>query len=171
MPPRTTPTGPRGSRGPSRGGITKHRTGPTKVDKDGDMVMGASGGISKPTGKGRPEGSSRGRAGHISNDRSRTSTPQAQAQAIARGMRTQQVNIIESRASNASRRKDVEILVRGLKESKASKNADGGLKDLLSFLERKASALDGAPKRGIRTKKVCSNRIAGSRQIWECCAG
>ena len=39
-----------------------------------------------------------------------------------------------------------QVAVRGWNESKAASNPDGGIKDLISFLERKAS---------LRIKKVC----------------
>ena len=46
------------------------------------------------------------------------------------------------------------IRVRGLKESKASSNPDGGVKDLLAFLERKASASDSSARDAVRIRKV-----------------
>ena len=39
-----------------------------------------------------------------------------------------------------------QVVIRGWNESKAASNPDGGIKDLISFLERKASS---------RIKKVC----------------
>ncbi|KAK4059764.1 hypothetical protein Trihar35433_10580 [Trichoderma harzianum] len=45
------------------------------------------------------------------------------------------------------------LRVRGLKQSKAASNSDGGLSDLLSFLERKASSLGTGRKRHITIRK------------------
>jgi nuclear RNA export factor len=172
------PTGPRTSsparRGVSRGGIQKRRPGPTRVDKDGDLVMDAvSGTETRGTGKGRPEGSGRsrgrtaGQAVHNSGvSRGKLATQQAR-KAIIRGLDSEQANILDSRISHSAtvdrgrsggRRDAASILqlrVRGLKDSKASKNADGGLKDLLSFLERKATGLDNEAGMLVRIKKVC----------------
>lgn len=146
--------------------------------------MGAAAGVdNKPSGKGRPEGNrlprggrTGGRGGQVPSGAARLATAQGQ-QAILRGMRSQQANILESRitqgdGSTASRKELMDIRVHGLKESKAASNADGGLKDLLGFLERKASALNGAPARGIRIKKVCYNvKIAGTTWMLQSCAG
>ncbi|TQS32825.1 hypothetical protein Golomagni_06848, partial [Golovinomyces magnicellulatus] len=50
------------------------------------------------------------------------------------------------------------LRVKGLKESKAVANQDGGLKDLINFLERKASSFTtGRPKRQVMIKKVCKD--------------
>ena len=47
-----------------------------------------------------------------------------------------------------------QLIVRGLKDSKAASNPDGGIKDLLAFLERKASA-DVSARETVKIKKVC----------------
>lgn len=44
--------------------------------------------------------------------------------------------------------------VKGLKESKAANNPDGGLRGLLSFLERKATGVSSRNK-PVVVKKVC----------------
>jgi nuclear RNA export factor len=55
------------------------------------------------------------------------------------------------------------LRVRGLAQSKAARNPDGGLGDLLSFLERKASALTPEQqKRSVIIIKVC----ASPRNSW-----
>lgn len=143
--------------------------------------MNAAGGTeTKPSGKGRPEGNRlRGRgSGRVSSgsgsSRGNLSSSLAQ-QAIIRGLGSQQANVLESRISHISRGdgggkgrrreagpSDLQLRVTGMKQSKASSNPDGGLKDLLAFLERKASGLESAPRRGVRVKKVCFTiRIAG----------
>lgn len=91
--------------------------------------------------------------------------------AIARGLAVGDANVRDPKRGpdlvdlirNASGRsragKDSQLdklIVRGLKQSRAATNPDGGLKDLLAFLERKASGAD--PKREpIRIRKVCSS--------------
>jgi nuclear RNA export factor len=188
MPPRnsTPPIGSRHSspstRGASRGGIPKRRSGPAKIDKDGDLIMDAAGSTEKkPSGKGRPEGNrlgvrGSGRTSHGSGSSRGTLGSSQTQQAILRGLGLQQANILESRISNVSRgdsgakvrRRDVEasdvqLCVHGMKQSKAASNPDGGLKDLLAFLERKAGGLESAPRRGVRIKKVCLTvKIMGS---------
>jgi nuclear RNA export factor len=186
----TPPTGPRSSsparRGMGRGGIQKRRTGQAKVDKDGDLVMDPVGSSDiSGAGRGYSEGnrSSGGRAtargGQIAGtSRGNFSTQQAQ-QAIIRGLESQQANVLESRISHGTfsahvvgsskgARRHVDrslpqLRIRGLRDSKAASNPDGGVKDLLNFLERKASSLDTENRKGVRIQKVCFIvKIAGS---------
>lgn len=49
----------------------------------------------------------------------------------------------------------VQILVRGWRESKAASNPDGGIKDLIAFLERKATAPNSSANEAVRIRKVC----------------
>jgi nuclear RNA export factor len=189
----TPPTGPRGlspaRRGIGRGGIQKRRAGPLKVDKDGDLMMGQEvGGEVGGRGGNRSDGgrSSRGRAvgrggQGIGTSRGNLSAQQTQ-QAIIRGLESHHADILESRISQGtlsahggSGRKGgprdlqtplVSLRVRGLKESKAASNPDGGLKDLLSFLERKASSLDVVHHNKVRIKKVCLTvQVAECRRL------
>lgn len=157
----TPPTGPRGSssarRGTGRGGIQKRRAGPPKVDKDGDLVMSQEeGGEAKGRSGGHSEGgrSSRGRAAGREGQGAGTArgslSAQQTRQAVIRGLESLQTNTPELRISH-----DARLRVRGLTESKAASNPDGGLKDLLSFLERKATGLDVEHHRIVRIKKAC----------------
>lgn len=57
------------------------------------------------------------------------------------------------------------LIVTGLKSSKASSNADGGMKSLLQFLERKANQLKGSGGRPITIKKVCQGIPTGVRGV------
>lgn len=60
------------------------------------------------------------------------------------------------------------LRVYGLRQSKASSNPDGGLKDLLSFMERKASAFTtGRQRRNIMIKKVCNciDHVSGRIEV------
>lgn len=58
---------------------------------------------------------------------------------------------------NGRGRKDglVHISVRGWKESKAASNPDGGVKDLVAFLERKATVPNTSTNEAVRIRKVC----------------
>ncbi|KAF5875407.1 putative mrna export factor mex67 protein [Botrytis fragariae] len=152
------PRGPRNSSSSTRGGgrvggggITKRRAGPIRVDKDGDLDMdtttGANGrkggkgaiGGSVPTG---PRGHGRGGARNTGRGGGRLDVTR-NPQAILRGMgsQSQQANVL------------VTLWIKGLKGSKAASNSDQGLSSLVSFLERKATALDSKSKRSIRVKK------------------
>ncbi|KAH0493965.1 hypothetical protein TgHK011_000604 [Trichoderma gracile] len=145
---------PLGAKSSSRGGIQKRR-GPTRVDTDGDLDMDgpskrpsrgptteAAGSRGRPSGRGPPP--SRGAAkvaqivmkqlGNGSSDlASRVSRP-----ARGRGGYTEGLTWLR---------------VRGLKQSKAASNSDGGLSDLLSFMERKASSLQSGRKRQVTIRK------------------
>ncbi|TAQ90206.1 hypothetical protein B7494_g1504 [Chlorociboria aeruginascens] len=149
--PRNAPTGPRGN---GRGRIQKRRTGPARVDKDGDLVMDPSiTGERRKPGRGRPEISlssmsqvSRGGTG-ASSSRGRLGT-RAQ-QGVLKGLQTPHANIIEHPLSTGG----TTLRIDGLKSSKASSNPDGGLESLLAFLERKGSGLDAKSNRTVKIKK------------------
>lgn len=153
--PTAPPRGPRqGSPSVRGGGIQKRRSGPVRVDKDGDLDMdGASGGRGKP-GRGRfespptgPRGRGRGRAAPARGGNLGTQKAQ---QAILRGLGGKQANVLESRISKGGS----SLQVDGLKSSRAASNADGGLDSLLAFLERKAAGLDSGSNRAVKIKKV-----------------
>ena len=58
-----------------------------------------------------------------------------------------------------------QIKIYGLKESKAASNAGGGVKDLLDFLERKATAPNAPSREAVRIRKVClTSQSAGSHR-------
>lgn len=154
-----TATPPRGPRNGSpsvrgRGGIQKRRTGPARVDKDGDLVMDAANEKGK-AGRGRLDGSSSSRgqtSGRGGKGPARGGlTSQRAQQAILRGLEGDQATLLEARRS----RGNVTLRVDGLKSSKAASNSDGGLNSLLGFLERKANGLDAKSKKIIKIKKVC----------------
>ena len=156
--------GPRGA--PSRvggrgggGGIQKRRgggAGPVRVDKDGDMVMDAV--VDKRrSGKGRldsPKPQTSGRPGPGARQPptgpARGVASQKAQQAIMRGLNGKQANIVDSRISSLP----TTVQIKGLQESKAASNSDGGLEALLGFLERKAKPGD-ILNRTIKIKKVC----------------
>lgn len=156
------PRGPRGTspsvRGVGRGGIQKRRTGgPARVDKDGDLVMDAAAGDMQRLGRGRGEGNgppskplAGGRANGGPSRGGSQGTHRAQ-QAILRGIKSDQANILESRITKVG----TTLRVDGLSTSKAASNPDGGLEALLGFLERKAAAMDSKSNRLVKIKKVC----------------
>lgn len=194
MLPTAPPSGPRATRQPgrlpqgrlqSRGGIQKRNATPTRVDKDGDLVMGAT-----ATSRARGSGSGRGasirgsattrRHGTPDTPSSRASTrpsrsgidPSSIQKAVLRGMgvneRLQKGSGSLAKISRDSRRGNEvrdgldRIKIYGLKQSKAVSNADGGVKDLIVFLERKATERSSGP---IKIKQVClTTKFAGHQQ-------
>ncbi|WQF78165.1 Putative nuclear transport factor 2 domain, TAP (TAP-C) domain, UBA-like superfamily [Colletotrichum destructivum] len=143
---RNSTVGAKTSRG---GGIQKRRGGRTQVDRDGDLDMGSAAG-----GSGTRRPNSRAAPADTNNSRPRGSTrsgapsgkPGSKVhQAIARHLDTGDGNDLVSRRKPQSSGL-VWLTVKGLKESKAASNDDGGLRDLLMFLERKATTLSGRNK-------------------------
>lgn len=154
----------------NRSGIQKRNGGPIRVDKDGDLDMDATGVISKGR-NGENNGNRdalriRGTSGPGSSrdpkaPRSTRTGLNATAvqKAILRGMGSAQ-DLPRGRASTRlmrpmGREGLSQIIVRGFKNSKAASNPDGGIKDLLGFLERKASAPDASAREMVRITKVC----------------
>ncbi|PFH61443.1 hypothetical protein XA68_17347 [Ophiocordyceps unilateralis] len=135
-------------RGTSGNGVIKRR-GLSRIDIDGDLDMDAAG---KRLGKEIPTGPS--------GSRRPTRSVAAQGPRISRGA--------PSRARTVSRRpragfgpanstaprgrgRLVFLRVHGLKQSKAATNRDGGMSNLVDFLERKASSL--TERRHVMIKK------------------
>jgi nuclear RNA export factor len=163
------PRGPRNS-SPSirgRGGIQKRKAGPTRTDRDGDLVMdAATTGEKRRSGRGqlvgdthfRGQGSGRGRGGP--SREGNLGLLKAQS-AIIRGLNSKQsqANVLESRTTVGG----TTLQIDGLSSSKAASNPDGGVESLLAFLERKASAHDPKSK-PVKIKKVCYKLGRGSAQ-------
>lgn len=176
----TTPrTGNRSTRlGPHRAGIQKRSRDSSRTDKDLAMDIDTSEAV---IGKGhrdtrRERSSLRTRGGAGSGHEvkilgsARTSLNSAAVQkAIIRGLGSEETITRALRQTPRSARpmgKLVELdrgavprgltqlVVRGFKDSKAASNRDGGIKDLLAFLERKASA-DLPARETVKIKKVC----------------
>lgn len=147
----------------SRGGIQKRKGGATRTDGDGDLDMdsvAARGAKSASTRSVGSKGRSTTRAAASSNTRGASRT----AQTVLKHLNNGDVSSLASRITNTGATKPSRgkppnltyLRVHGLKGSKAASNPDGGLKDLLAFLERKASSLaSGTRKRNIMIKKVC----------------
>lgn len=172
--PTSPPSGPRASRSsqsasstrrPNRGGIQK-RTGPIRTDKDGDLVMAASASVGR--GSNGRSGGGRGTTQMRTNGRSgpRFETTERRAAKSALNLPLMQKAILQemgagklvTRGSRSSQRiasvLDI-ITIKGLKQSKAASNQDGGVKDLVAFLERKATAPDASTREMVRIRKVC----------------
>ncbi|CAI4213729.1 unnamed protein product [Parascedosporium putredinis] len=105
----------------------------------------AVGGDSSTSSTSRPTRGARGARGGRGTAGGSTRMPSKQAEVIARHLNSG--STLVSRISNVSTRSQrgpvtlVWLKVKGLKESKAASNPGGGLKDLLHFLERKATSL------------------------------
>ncbi|OTA98494.1 hypothetical protein M426DRAFT_28403 [Hypoxylon sp. CI-4A] len=167
----SAPSGPRnnrnstnnGSKTVSRGGVTKRRgnTG-TKVDRDGDLDMDG------PTGGNRNRKAKQG--GHNGGADAIPAAPRS-ARPAASGSRpprsaakTQQIiqRVLTNGMSGGPRApkgtlqinalNTMNLQVEGLMSSKAANNEGGGLKELLTFLERKAQTISKIT-RPIRIKK------------------
>lgn len=149
------------SKASSRGGIQKRR-GQTRVDNDGDLDMG-SGATARRSNPPPGDSNTKGRGGpKTSNPRGSSRTAQTVLKHLSNGDSSQ----LASRVTNPGAAKAVKsrlqnatplsfLRVHGLKESKAANNPDGGLADLLAFLERKASSfLAGRHRRQVKIKKV-----------------
>jgi nuclear RNA export factor len=147
----------------SRGGIQKRRGGPARIDTDGDLDMGSAASRRSAQTTTRDSNASRARPGlRSANPRGASKAAQTVLKHLANG----ETSGLASRISNAAAGRHTKsrpnntslsfLRVHGLKESKAASNPDGGLSDLLAFLERKASSFTtGREKRQVTIKKVC----------------
>lgn len=153
------------------------------MDKDGDLDMEAAGGSAKDRGTGRGirgASQSRGNAGsRFGSGRPTNSSrltrgsidPTVMQKSILRGMgvdgkvlrgsglnsrmtKLAGTSLVSERDLNTRARWE-QVIVRGFQNSKAASNPDGGIKDLIAFLERKASAPDASARDLVRVKKVC----------------
>ncbi|XDG07211.1 hypothetical protein ABKA04_006826 [Annulohypoxylon sp. FPYF3050] len=158
----SAPSGPRNSRGSGaktvgRGGINKRRgNAAPRVDRDGDMDMDGAGpnrsshkakranhSDATPTGPRAARNAANGSRAPRASVKAQQIIQRALTGGIAGGPRgAQRVNAQET----------MTLQVAGLKASKAANNEGGGLKELLSFLERKAQTV-GKTTRPIRIKK------------------
>ena len=188
MPPRGVPSGPRAAgqssrqsnfRHSARGGIQKRGTTPLRTDRDGDFDMSEA-----AVGEGRAARSGRGTSIHGAAASQRSGTPEAgsrsrgrprigiDAAAVQRAVLremgadervTKASTARHSHASNRTQDGLETIRVKGLRQSKAASNRDGGIGDLLAFLERKATHPNEAQ---VKIKKVClTSDIAGCQQL------
>ncbi|KAG9249514.1 uncharacterized protein F5Z01DRAFT_495177 [Emericellopsis atlantica] len=141
------------SKSSSRGGISKRR-GQGRVDNDGDLDMGAGATRTQHGG----DGNARSR-GDGKNGRGASKT----AQTILKHLTSGDADRISSRVKNPEAAKQarskanaapvVYLRVHGLKASKASSSKDGGLSQLLSFLERKSTERVRSKSRNVIIRK------------------
>lgn len=153
------------------------------MDKDGDLDMDAAGGPAKDRGAGRVgRGALQSRANARSRFGSGRDTNSSRPtrgisdaaglqKTILRGLgvdghlprgpgvaprTTKQIakSLVKERDLNARARWE-QIIIQGFQNSKAASNPDGGIKDLIGFLERKASAPDASARDLVRVKQVC----------------
>ncbi|KAG7132285.1 mRNA export factor mex67 like protein [Verticillium longisporum] len=143
-PPRSNRAPASAPKGPSRGGIQKRgRAG--RVDQDGDLDMDSA----AARRAGRPARNEPTAARPQRGARTNAAPAKSSArnhQAIARHLDGEGADLITKKKAQSGPL--VWLDVKGLKESKASRNRDGGLRDLISFIERKAQSA------GQRTKGV-----------------
>ncbi|KAK3334813.1 hypothetical protein B0H65DRAFT_333175 [Neurospora tetraspora] len=126
---RAPPRGPRATGG-GGGGIQKRRANP-RTDRDGDVSMdapaGGSGrGGSASGGRGRGSKDARGGRGAVN---SRTSSR------VVQNLQ----NYVSGGPVGKTQSNMATLKILGMSNSKATGNRDGGLRSLLTFLERKAS--------------------------------
>lgn len=145
----------------SRGGIQK-RKGPSRVDDDGDLDMDAAGKRPRTT-----PGSTTTRSGPAPRSAA-TRNPRGvsrAAQNVMKHLRSGDSSALANRVSDSTEARAARargraagltyLRIHGLRQSKAASNKDGGLSDLLSFLERKASSLSSTRRaRPIMISKV-----------------
>lgn len=129
------------SRASSRGGIAKRSSGrPAPTDRDGDLDMDASG-AAKPK---RGTGTSTSTRGQSSSSRRGGAAKGAPTRASERVKNAVTRHLDGAGVESLKKKNDVPLVwldVRGLADSKAAGNSGGGMRDLLSFIERKASSL------------------------------
>lgn len=153
-----------GAKTTTRGGIQKRRAGATRTDLDGDLDMDAIGKRAAKAAGNEAKGP-KARATKTAPGRNPRGTSTA-AQTVLKHLKGNDASSLASRISAASSGRTTRargkganltfLRVHGLKQSKAVSNQDGGLSDLLAFLERKASSFSGGGKaRQIMIKKVC----------------
>ncbi|KAK7951298.1 mRNA export factor mex67 [Apiospora aurea] len=154
----------------TRGGIAKRRAGgPIRVDRDGDLDMdaaaanaaGGRGKKSNPAPAGSTRKSTRTNASSSRPPRPTTKASHMVAKMIQGGTGSLHSRISQgidpsSRHTRSSRpingTNNKTLIVEGLQHSKARDNEGGGLKELLIFLERKATTA-GKLSHSVRIKK------------------
>jgi nuclear RNA export factor len=144
----------------ARNGISKRRGPGLRVDRDGDLSMDAST-MSKGPRQKNPSAPSTIRARAPLRNPKTTTKAQQVIERVMNGSRSAMASQVTTR-TRGSRNVDTEplvtLMVEGLKSSKAASNEGGGLRELLTFLERKAQTVSGNT-RTIRIKKVCCEAL------------
>ena len=138
----------------ARGGIQKRKAPAVRTDNDGDLDMGSG---ARRSGRAATTASApRGAGGRSAPSRGGSRVAQAVQKHLKNGDMDLESRVGTGKKPRVANAPNLTYLrVHGLKESKASANSDGGLSDLLAFLERKASSFtSGRQKRQIKIKKV-----------------
>jgi len=153
------PTGPRNARGTHNG---RHSS---RSDKDGDLVMDAfastkprGGGISKST-RTKPSTTP---TSDISHRKTRINPDRFKSE-VARHVSSGAMVITKHGRSSQDL---VDIKITGWTGSKASTNDDGGIRSLITWLEKRAT-MKSPTKRAIRVKKV-RHIINGVSYLLDC---
>ncbi|KAL4792969.1 hypothetical protein BDV19DRAFT_367402 [Aspergillus venezuelensis] len=139
-----------------RGGIRKRGAAPTKVDRDGDLAMGAGAGAIR--GQKARGGSSRPTPTGPRTHTIDKSLNQIQ-KALASSSASSQANIRQGGRGAGLEH----VAVRGWKESKAASNRDGGVESLVTFLEKKLAPHDS--KSGSTRARISKSRVEGDALI------
>lgn len=170
------PSGPRnnrpaatnGTKPVGRGGVSKRRSNAARIDKDGDLDMDAPIGTNRASRKSKRVDNSiptAPRSARPAANGSRGPRPTRQARQIIQRVIGEANGSLSSRIENGMSggtkafkgpSNTMTLRVEGLKSSKAANNEGGGLKELLTFLERKAQSV-GRITRQVRIKKVCDS--------------
>ncbi|KAK7907902.1 mRNA export factor mex67 [Apiospora marii] len=170
--PRNNARGGTSGKSASRGGISKRRAGgPIRVDRDGDLDMDAAaangaGGRGKKNNNATTATGSTRKSARTNAPSSRPARPTTKAShmvakviqggtgslhsRISQGIDPSSRHTRSSRPINGTNNKT--LVVEGLQHSKAKDNEGGGLKELLIFLERKATTA-GKLNHSVRIKK------------------
>ncbi|KFA70497.1 hypothetical protein S40285_00645 [Stachybotrys chlorohalonatus IBT 40285] len=152
----------------TRGGISKRKGPPTRTDVDGDLDMDSA---ARKTRRSTPADPSNPRSRPSTrssnpNTRGASRTARTVLKHLGHGEPAHLASRISGAGSSRQQRSRAAqsgplsyLRVRGLAQSKAARNPDGGLGDLLSFLERKASAL--TPEQQKRSVIIIKSHMVG----------
>ncbi|KAL3481226.1 hypothetical protein BJX99DRAFT_219376 [Aspergillus californicus] len=133
-----------------RGGIRK-KSAPTRVDRDGDLAMGAG------------AGAVRGQKTRGGSDRPPPSGPRGFDKAIGAIQKALSSSSPQANIRQGARGAGLEhVKITGWKESKAASNRDGGVESLVTFLEKKLTSPDSKP--GARAR-ISKSRVEGDALI------
>ncbi|KAG5943607.1 hypothetical protein E4U53_007022 [Claviceps sorghi] len=155
-----------GAKTTTRGGIHKKRAGGSRTDMDGDLVMDAVGKRAAKVAASEARGSrsNSARAGPKNNSRGVSTA----AQTVLKHLKGNDSSGLASRGSAAITGRDNRargnlsfLRVHGLKQSKAASNRDGGLSDLLAFLERKATSFKSSTAKQSRSVMIKKSHMVG----------
>ncbi|KAI0395808.1 hypothetical protein F5Y17DRAFT_178335 [Xylariaceae sp. FL0594] len=143
----------------TRNGISKRRGPTTRVDRDGDLSMDSLTASKGAQHKNHPAPSTNKPRAPPRNPKAASKTKQV-IERVLNGNHDAIASQVTTR-THASRNGDskplVTLRVEGLKASKAGSNEGGGLRELLAFLERKASSCSG----NTRTVRIKKSQLRG----------